>query len=126
MTGAQRLLADVNLSTVVFRQNCSEIVLEFLNMTDGGAVGFIVCSGLVLFSYQLSPGDELPQYVGEVDYVPVEGVAVEALLNRLNYGFRSDPPFPKCHHIHIDGGLSVDIVCTAARFGFEGDLKLLD
>lgn len=128
MTGAQRLLSDVNLSDVAFREDASEMILDFLNMTDGDEVGSIVCSGILVFSYRLDLGEQLPQYVGEVDYVLVEGGAAKVLLSKFGYYLRStlenDPPFPKCHHVHIEGGgLCIEIVCTNVKFCVGGNFK---
>jgi hypothetical protein len=117
----ERLLADVNLSDIAFPESSSNVVLSFLNMSDGGAVGSLVCNGLVVFAYQTAPGSGLPQYVGEVNHALVSGDGASALLQRLRYDFKDSrggaliPDAVQIHHVCIEGGVSIEIVCAEVR-----------
>jgi hypothetical protein len=118
----ERLLDDVNLSTILFARSGLCLTLEFLDMRNGNEAGTLVCSGLVFFAYHADPDDLLPQYVGEVNRTEIPHVDAWALLRRLGYrytGVAGEAPFPnqgKLHHIHIEGGIIVEIVCRAAVF----------
>lgn len=113
-----KLLTDVNLSEIVFPPAGSKVILSFLSTRDGGAVGSLTCTGVVVFTYHTLPASSLPQYVGEVDHATVSPEEVPTLLERLCYGFtgpRGGPAIPgdsQVHHVHIEGGLVIDIVCN--------------
>lgn len=115
------LLTDVNLSEIAFPGVSSKVVLNFLSMGDGRLVGSIVCTGLVVFSYHTVPGSELPQYVGEVNDTLISAEEVRVLLQRLCYGFEKSyertkiPIADQAHHVHIEGGVVLEIVCTEVK-----------
>jgi hypothetical protein len=111
----QRLLADVNLYEIAFPAPSSKVVLTFLNMSDGAGIGSLVCTGVIAFAYHTYEGGGLPQYVGEVDRASVTPEAVPALLERLRYGFNGPIDGDQFYHVHIEGGLVIDIVCTEAQ-----------
>jgi hypothetical protein len=116
-----RLLTDVNLSSIAFATAGSGIDLTFLNMRDGQEAGIISFSGLILFNYH-APEGALPEYVGEVNHAVVPSDEVLPLLDRLHYGFtvslgaKARPKGSEVHYIHIEGALIVDIVCEVIRF----------
>lgn len=117
----EHLLCDVNLSEIIVPAASSKVILHFLNMSDGSAVGTIICSGVVTFTYQAPIGVALPAYVGAVTDELVSGDAASTLLQRLRYGFKDDRlGEPKVdagefHHVHIEGGIIVEIVCEQVQ-----------
>jgi hypothetical protein len=117
-----RLLNDVNISTMVFSESSSCVTFEFLNMTDGASAGSLVCDGLRVFRYLSPPGSGLPVYVGEVNHALVPDVEARPLFQRLGYnleGRAEGVPVEhssELHYVCIDGGLTIEIVCTEVRF----------
>ncbi|HWZ59310.1 MAG TPA: hypothetical protein VNW46_10060 [Gemmatimonadaceae bacterium] len=116
---AQQLLADVNLSEVVFPAASSTAILRFLNMHDGGAVGSLVCRGVVVFAYHTRPESSLPEYVGEMNHTAVLSRDVPTLLAGLRYSWHGGaavtPEGGALQHVHIEGGLVIDIVCDGVQ-----------
>jgi hypothetical protein len=116
---AQELLADVNRSEIVFPEASSTAILSFLNMRDGGAVGSLVCSGVVVFAYHTLSESSLPHYVGEVNHARVLSHEVPTLLAGLRYGWRGGaavtPEGGELQHVHIEGWVVIDIVCDGVR-----------
>ena len=117
-----RLLNDVNLAAISFAESGSEVTLAFLTMSDGTAIGSLVCSGLLSLKYQCPPGGDLPVYVGEVNRALVPGDEANSLLQRLGYDFKgagADVPgseAPRLRYVCLEGGLRLEIVCTDILF----------
>lgn len=115
------LLADVNLSNINFSAGSSRVVLSFLNMSDGGSVGSLICDGVTVFDYRTLPGNGLPQYVGEVNHALIASNEVPALLDSLRYSFsesnghKSIRHADAVHHVHIEGGVVIEIVCEEVK-----------
>jgi hypothetical protein len=87
-------------------------------MSDGGEIGALHCNDVVLYSYQVLIGSSLPLYVGEVHDNLIRSDELPQLLTRLKYAFRlgedaeSKMGIGPFHHIHVDGGVMIDIVCA--------------
>jgi hypothetical protein len=104
---------DVNLSEIQFPGSSSEVLLRFLNMSDGAAVGALVCVGVIAFTYRDALECALPAYIGKVDHTLITAPNAGGLLERL--GIRVDMGrLPvEIHHVRVEGGLDIEIVCRA-------------
>jgi hypothetical protein len=116
------LLDDVNLSEINFRSDpVAETEFLFLNMSDGAEVGSLICTGVLVFSYQARHGFDFPLYIGEVNHAVVPPDKAESLLERLHgvYGEFPDPTVSdggRLHYIHMEGSNLIKLACTGVKF----------
>jgi len=118
-----RVLHDVNLAEIAFAKEGQELVLTFLNMIDGHAVGVVNCTGVLVLEYHTALSS-LPLYVGEVNLGEMTIVAEgQEVLNRLNYSFFDSsgtvlrPSRDTLHFLQVEGGeVRIQIVCEELRF----------
>lgn len=113
----RHLYSDVDLSDLTFDAAASRVVLRFFTKTDGSEIESIVCTGVVLFGYHCPLDEDLPVYIGEVDHTTVPRRDAVGLFERLHYGYREPsggvliPDADYVQHLHVEGGVTVDILC---------------
>ncbi len=114
-----RIMNDVNLDKILVNREGKAVRLEFINMQDGGLVGFIECEDVLLFNYHnVMDAEGLAIYVGHVDVDELVGDAARTTLAKLGFGFRDSlgrtgtTESGVIQHLHVEGGeVSIDLCC---------------
>ena len=113
----ERALTDVNLSEIQFTPSTSDVVLDFLNMSDGNNTGTLVCRGVIAFLYHAPVDVSLPVYIGQVDIARLSGDDADTLLKRLGRDSwdGEEALSGEIDYVRAEGWCVVEIACLAAK-----------
>jgi hypothetical protein len=117
----QRLLEDVNLDSVEFGPDGTTITFRFLDMSEGKPKASLECIGVTRLDYRNTSNERLAFYIGQVDCQPWTGGFSSEKADTASFGFRNvegkmmNPPEGILVHVHLEGTVSIDVVCSDYR-----------
>ena len=85
------LLKDVNLSDIFISKSGRQIVINFINMSNGDACSSLIADNVIVFNYHNSfddSEDAFPTYIGEVTCKELEREEVSLYFQGLGYNFK--------------------------------------
>jgi hypothetical protein len=114
-----------SLSEVRFSPDGACVQLYLTDSVPPYGTVVLTCSNVLAFHMHRTADDSIPFFLGEVTWQPLAAARQEQTLSRLNYPFQNEsgelllPPWSEAVHVHFEGSVCGDIVCSACSISQE-------
>jgi hypothetical protein len=128
MTARGELL-NRSLSEVRFSPDGGSVQLYLTDTVPPYGTAVLTCSNLLAFHLHRTADDPAPFFLGEVTWQPLTSARQEQTLGRLGYSFLNEggtillPVWSEAVHVHFEGSVCGDIICSRCSVGEEGPVQ---